>query len=230
MLSCCLILGCSVSSFIYRRQERDRFQTPLFLLVTGIAITLGIGVHVHPNLIMLVLIPWALCFAMIISSLGHWVLRRCGRQRRKTMYEIDEKEILIRKYWSLHVLWPFPDWTTEDLQVRIPVSHFPSRPGYYETEGGSMPFGSHCSVRILTISQFHWYPNMIALCSYQANSPHLDFSTSQVLTKKGVALSTEQHLIRLAAQIVILPKERGTAPQTPWWPVPFPSIRVSHTI
>ena len=97
MLSCCLILGCSVSSFIYRRQEHDQFQTPFFVLVTTFAVTFGIGMHLHSNLIMLALIPWALCFAMITSSLGHWVLRRCGMQRPKTFYGIDENEVLIRK-------------------------------------------------------------------------------------------------------------------------------------
>ena len=106
MLSCCLILGCSVSSFIYRRQKHDIFQTHLFLVVTGIATTLGVGMRVHSNLIMLALIPWALCFAMITSSLGHWLLRTYGRQRPKVLYEFDEREILIRKCWGQHVLRP----------------------------------------------------------------------------------------------------------------------------
>lgn len=97
MLSCCLIFGCSVSSFVYRRQEHDFFQTPVFLLVTGIAVTIGVGLRVHSNIIMLALMPWALCFAMITSGLGHGFLRRYGRQRPKVFYGIDEKEVLIRK-------------------------------------------------------------------------------------------------------------------------------------
>src|ERR1700709_1757912 len=82
MLFCCLLLGCSISSFCYRRQEDDKFQTPFFILaITGASI-FGLWMSVSPNLIMLGLIPWALCFVMVFSASVHWLVRRCSRRTK----------------------------------------------------------------------------------------------------------------------------------------------------
>jgi hypothetical protein len=97
MLAFCLVLGCSVSSFCYRRQEQDKFQAPIFVLIITVAAIFGFEVGINANLIMLGLIPWALCFSMLFSTTVHWLVRRCSRRRSYFVYKIDEKEALIRK-------------------------------------------------------------------------------------------------------------------------------------
>jgi hypothetical protein len=96
MLAFCLVLGCSVSSFYYRHQEQDKFQAPIFVLVITATTAFGFGVGINANLIMLGLIPWALCFSMAFSTTIHWLVRRCNKRRSHFVYEIDEKEMLIR--------------------------------------------------------------------------------------------------------------------------------------
>jgi hypothetical protein len=96
MLAFCLVLGCSVSSFCYRRQEQDNFQAPIFVLVITAATMFGFGLGINANLIMLGLIPWALCFSMVFSTTVHWLVRRCSKRRSYYVYEVDEKEVLIR--------------------------------------------------------------------------------------------------------------------------------------
>lgn len=96
MLVFCLVLGCSVSSFCYRRQEQDKFQAPIFVLVIIAATTFGFGLGINANLIMLGLIPWALCFSMVFSTTVHWLVRRCSKHRRYYTFEVDEKEVLLR--------------------------------------------------------------------------------------------------------------------------------------
>jgi len=109
MLSACLVLGCSISSFAYQRQEHDKFQTPIFVLAISLASILGIGLGTNANLIMLGLVPWALCFAMVLSSFVHWTLRRCSR-KSSISCEADEKHIFL-VHWGRHarelvlVLW-----------------------------------------------------------------------------------------------------------------------------
>jgi len=97
MLGSCLLLGCSISSFAYRRQEDDRFQTPIFVLAITAAAMFGFGWGVNPNLIMLGLIPWALCGAMVGSAMVHWLVRRCSRRTRLVLREVGEKEVLIQR-------------------------------------------------------------------------------------------------------------------------------------
>jgi len=96
MLFCCLALGCSISSFCYRRQEDDAFQTPIFVLAITGATIFGLGMGVSSNLIMLGLIPWACCFAMVFSTTLHWLVRRCSRRTSVLVCQIDEKEVLMR--------------------------------------------------------------------------------------------------------------------------------------
>lgn len=80
MLGACLVLGCSVSSFMYRRQEGDQYQNLIFCVILAAAIIFGMMLNVTANLIMLGLIPWALCLAMIFSVGIHWLVRRCSKQ------------------------------------------------------------------------------------------------------------------------------------------------------
>lgn len=96
MLASCLVLGCSVSSFCYRNQERDNFQVPIFVLVIITATAFGFGLGINANLITLGLIPWALCFSMVSSTTVHWLVRRCSKRRSHFVYKMDEKEVLIR--------------------------------------------------------------------------------------------------------------------------------------
>jgi len=88
MLIACLILGLSISSFAYRRQEGDRFQTPIFVLAITSATVFGLALGVNANVIMLGVIPWALCLAMIGSVAVHWLIRRCSRDRGAIYTEI----------------------------------------------------------------------------------------------------------------------------------------------
>lgn len=91
LLVCCLILGCSVSSFMYRRQEQDKYQTRIFLFVMAAAIASGLGSGINYNLVMLVFVPFGLCFAMGFSLTVHWLLERRWRRKSQYVYEIDSK-------------------------------------------------------------------------------------------------------------------------------------------
>jgi hypothetical protein len=79
MLFACLILGCSISSFAYRRQDGDKYQTPIFAVAIASATIFGLAMGVNANVIMLGIIPWALCLAMIGSVTVHWLIRRCSK-------------------------------------------------------------------------------------------------------------------------------------------------------
>jgi hypothetical protein len=92
MLFSCLVLGCSISSFAYRRQDGDQYQTPIFILAITSATIFGIAMGVNANVIMLGVIPWALCLAMIGSVATHWLIRRCSRDRNIIYTEIHCSE------------------------------------------------------------------------------------------------------------------------------------------
>jgi len=100
MLIACLVLGCAISSFAYRRQEGDKFQTQIFLLAITSATVFGLSLGINANVIMLGVIPWALCLAMVGSVAVHWLIRRCSRSRGTTYTEMHcceqvEKEPLV---------------------------------------------------------------------------------------------------------------------------------------
>jgi len=99
MLGACLALGCGISSFAYRRQESDRYQAPIFVFGITAATISGLALDVNANIIMLALIPWALCGAMILSTGVHWFLKRCFRSRYSRTYccELGEKGVLVRQ-------------------------------------------------------------------------------------------------------------------------------------
>lgn len=87
MLGACLVLGCAISSFAYRRQV-DKQQTPIFICAIIMTITIGLALGVNTNLIMLAMIPWALVLAMILSAGVHWLSRRYRRSRITAYCEI----------------------------------------------------------------------------------------------------------------------------------------------
>jgi hypothetical protein len=86
----CLVLGRSVASFTYRRHQ-DEFQIPIFLLIIIATPTMGWALGINANLIMMVLIPWGLCFAMAFSCILRWLLER-RRHKIYNVYEMDIKE------------------------------------------------------------------------------------------------------------------------------------------
>jgi len=99
MLAACLALGCAISSFAYRRQEGDRYQAPIFVFAITAATISGLALNVNANLIMLGLIPWALCGAMIFSTGVHCFLRMFSRARLTRTYccELGEKGVLVEQ-------------------------------------------------------------------------------------------------------------------------------------
>ena len=93
MLFACLLIGCSISSFAYRRQREDVYQSLIFVLAITVSTIFGLSLGINVNLIMLGLIPWALCFAMMCSVAIHWAVRRrtCRLYARIQCCEIGEK-------------------------------------------------------------------------------------------------------------------------------------------
>lgn len=84
MLGSCVVLGCSLSSYIQRREEKDRFQIIIFVVMAIWGITVGRGVGASTHLIALSLVPGALCTSMLLSFTGHefgrWLIDRQSRQ------------------------------------------------------------------------------------------------------------------------------------------------------
>lgn len=67
MLASCLLLGCSASSFVYRRQEGNPFQPIIFLVSIVVAVVVGYCAGASPNFILLGYVPWAVDAAMLMS-------------------------------------------------------------------------------------------------------------------------------------------------------------------
>jgi hypothetical protein len=81
LLISCLFLGHSLSSFTYRRKETDHLQPLVFSLAVSVAATIGFGLRLNINFIMLGLIPWAMNIAMMFSLVIHWYINRRFRSR-----------------------------------------------------------------------------------------------------------------------------------------------------
>lgn len=92
MLGACLTFGCSISSFSYRRQELDRYQTVFFVVAISVACTLGAISGSNPNLIMLGYIPWGLCVAIVASAISHWAMRQCGMKTRHAHNDLEDNK------------------------------------------------------------------------------------------------------------------------------------------
>ena len=95
LLGSCLILGCSISSFAYRHQENDKYQTPIFVVAIAAVSIFGFALGINVNLIMLGLFPWALCIAMILSTCVHCLARYCRRRKSYVVCGLDEKGVLL---------------------------------------------------------------------------------------------------------------------------------------
>ncbi|KAF7895330.1 hypothetical protein EAF00_007144 [Botryotinia globosa] len=81
LLVSCVLLGCSISSFTHRRQGHDRCQSLILAFAILTATTIGFGLGIDSNLIMLGFVPWALILAMVLSVFVHWTVRRHRRPR-----------------------------------------------------------------------------------------------------------------------------------------------------
>ncbi|KAK6863720.1 hypothetical protein PG995_000248 [Apiospora arundinis] len=82
-LGSCLLMGFSVSLYVSRRQEKDRYQSLVFLVATTWAVILGKRLGTSANMMALGIVPWALCFAMFLSFAGHALVRELsGRSKR----------------------------------------------------------------------------------------------------------------------------------------------------
>ncbi len=104
MLGACILLGCAVSSFAYRRQEHDNYQTLIFILYITSGTAFGAWLGVTANVIMLGLIPWALCMAMISSVAVHWIVRRCTHEFGVQVYccEVKGRKQIIPQCWGCY--------------------------------------------------------------------------------------------------------------------------------
>lgn len=87
VLASCLIFGVSVSSFVYRRRDKNPAQAVIFSLVITVAIVLGYGAGASASLILLGWLPWAADVAMVISVWNHYVSSGGDKERRG----VDEK-------------------------------------------------------------------------------------------------------------------------------------------
>ncbi|KAG9233251.1 hypothetical protein BJ875DRAFT_52213 [Amylocarpus encephaloides] len=97
LLGACIVEGCAISSFAYRRQAEDIFQAPLFVFAITGAIICGVALGINPNILMLGVIPWAVCLTMMTSASVHWLLRQWTRSRSSgSCCEVGEKEKLIQ--------------------------------------------------------------------------------------------------------------------------------------
>jgi len=92
MLGACLTFGCCISSYSFRRQELDRYQTIFFVLAICVACTSGAFSGSNPNLIMLGYIPWGLCVAMVTSAFSHWLIRKCGVKTGYVQNDLEDNK------------------------------------------------------------------------------------------------------------------------------------------
>ena len=73
----------------------------MFVLAATAATALGSALGVNANLIMLGIIPWALCIAMAFSAAVHWMVRlycELGSSNYTKIHccELGVKKVLIR--------------------------------------------------------------------------------------------------------------------------------------
>lgn len=75
MFTSSLVLGCCVSSFLYRHQKDDSYQALVFTSAIIGSVVVGQIAGADLDLILLGFLPWALCTAMFLSVCGHALLR-----------------------------------------------------------------------------------------------------------------------------------------------------------
>ncbi|KAK0617956.1 hypothetical protein B0T17DRAFT_459099, partial [Bombardia bombarda] len=76
MLASCIIIGCCVSSFVHRRQDKDQLQPLVIFVLLASAVALGSASRESANMVLLGYIPPATCVAMVVSILAHSFYRR----------------------------------------------------------------------------------------------------------------------------------------------------------
>jgi len=92
LLVSCLVLGCSVSSFLHRRQAEDQYQLLVFILCIACAVFLAWGAPA--DIILLRYIPWATCAAMLISYFGHSLVSCSGSGATERKYDSEKIGLL----------------------------------------------------------------------------------------------------------------------------------------
>lgn len=90
MLVACLAFGLSISSYSYRRQHVDIYQNAFFVVAICGACSLGAIWGSDVNLIMLGLIPAALCLAILLSAFSHWGMGQCGMKIGVQRCELED--------------------------------------------------------------------------------------------------------------------------------------------
>lgn len=95
MFGCCLVLGCSVSSFLYRHGQDDPCQAFLFVFNVMGSIAVGKLAGASFNMILLGYIPWAVCIAMFCILCGHVLARWIKARADAAAVEVGEKTTLL---------------------------------------------------------------------------------------------------------------------------------------
>jgi ABC-type iron transport system FetAB permease component len=75
-----ILLGCSISSFIFRHREKDHSQIFVFFAMIISVITLARTFHASIDLTITAFIPWACLASMLLSKCGHATVRRLQRR------------------------------------------------------------------------------------------------------------------------------------------------------
>ncbi|KAI0021015.1 hypothetical protein F4780DRAFT_308097 [Xylariomycetidae sp. FL0641] len=86
VVGACVVLGCCVSSYTYRRRQQDQYQTTVFVVAIAWALCVGLAVGCSADMILLAMVPWAINMAIFSSFLGHAAVRwlsmrpKCDRE------------------------------------------------------------------------------------------------------------------------------------------------------
>ncbi|KAF4632761.1 hypothetical protein G7Y89_g5360 [Cudoniella acicularis] len=95
MLGACIVEGCAISSFAFRRQAHDRYQAPIFVFAITAATISGLALGINANVIMLGVIPWAVFLSMVLSTILHWFLRRYFRAKSTERHCCESLEVVV---------------------------------------------------------------------------------------------------------------------------------------
>lgn len=95
VLTSCLVLGCCVSSFLYRHQDGDPYQALVFTSAIFGSVLVGKMAGASLHLILLGFVPWALCTAMFLSACGHALLRWMDARASEQASLANDKSALL---------------------------------------------------------------------------------------------------------------------------------------
>lgn len=91
MFISCLVLGTCVTSFVCRHQHGDPYQAPVFASAIVASAVVGHLAGASAYLVLLGYVPWALCTAMFLSTLGHAWLRWASARDALERVVVDDK-------------------------------------------------------------------------------------------------------------------------------------------